>query len=112
MHGNLQDVEEMKQILEEEKLEEREGAIGEIALSEGEYIYRTQLLKDDFDSDSDRGIWPARGAVAAVSRPGEVHKSVVSIPAAGNPSIAVVTRTGKTVSPEEEEQQRIPSPPS
>ena len=61
MHGNLQDVEEMKQILEDEKLEEKEGAIGKIALLEGEYVYRTQRREDEFDFDSDRGIWPARG---------------------------------------------------
>ena len=35
-HGNLQDVGEMKQILEEDKLEGREGAIGELALLKGE----------------------------------------------------------------------------
>ena len=53
MHGNLQDGEEMKQILEDKKQEEKGGVIRDIALSEGVYVYRTQQLEDEFDSDSD-----------------------------------------------------------
>ena len=66
MHINLQDVEEMKQSLVEKELEEKQRAILEISLLEGEYKNQNQLLEDEFDSRADQGTWPAVGAVAIV----------------------------------------------